>query len=439
MDAPLFLRVAILPCMKRLQVGESMRNHIALAALLLCSANITAAAGTVGTPQTGSASLEMDEAVSIALSQQPQLLGQTAAVEALQESAVAAGQLPDPKLRFGISNLPTDTYDFTQEPMTQAVIGLSQSIPGGSKLELSSQRTLREAKQSERLLASIQRRIARDSRISWLDVYYPARALDLVQKIREEYERQLEWSRITYTTGKLSQSDVLQLQTMLEYVKDREDSLKLNLARAQAALGRWIGSEAMRMPAENLPLRPVPEIAEIQANLPSHPELQALDSSLEVAQTDVDLAREAYKPDWNVDVSYGVRGDDRADFVSMIVSVDLPLFTEKRQDKRFAARVASAEQTRQKIADRQAALEADLKMAYANWRIATERIQRFEKGILPLAEQQVESALAAYQSATQSFARVLDARRALLEAQLQMLQQRVARARAEAELKYFME
>jgi outer membrane protein TolC len=383
--------------------------------------------------------LGMDEAVSLALERQPQLLAQAASVDALRESAVAAGQLPDPKLRVGVVNLPTDTFNFSQEPMTQAVVGLSQTIPGGAKRELSTQRTLREAKEGEILLAANRQRIARDSRLAWLDAYLPARSLDLVHKIHAEYEQQLEWSRITYTTGKLSQAEVLQLRTMLEYVRDREDALQLSLARAQAALGRWIGREAQRLPAEQPPGWTPPSLAQLQDGLPAHPELRVIDSSLEVAQADVELAREAYKPDWNVDLAYGARSRERADFVSLLVSVDLPLFAEKRQDRRLAARLAMAERTRQQLADRRAALEAELQMAHANWRIASERVRRFEGEILPLAEQQVESTLNAYQAATQPFAKVLEARRALLEAQLQTLQQRVALARAEAELKYFME
>ena len=412
-----------------------MRNRILFFAALLSSAVAASAAETHGAPRV----LEMNEAVSLALEQQPQLLAQSASVDAMRESAVAAGQLPDPKLRVGIANLPTDTYKFSQEPMTQAIVGVSQTIPGGSKLELSTERSLREARQGEMMLAANRQRIARDSRLAWLDAYLPARSLDLVQKIREEYEQQIEWARITYTTGKLSQAEVLQLRAMLEYVKDREDAMRLNLARAQAALSRWIGKEAQRMPAGNLPSEQTSDLAQMQSGLSAHPELRAMDSSLEVAQADVDLAREAYKPDWNVDFSYGARSRERADFVSLMVSVDLPLFTEKRQDKRLAARLAMAERTRQQLADRRAMLEAELQMAHANWRIAGERVRRFENEILPLAEQQVESVLNAYQATTQPFAKVLEARRSLLEAQLQTLQQRVALARAAAELKYFTE
>ena len=42
--------------------------------------------------------------------------------------------LPDPMLTLGIINLPTNTFSFTQEPMTGAVVGLRQDLPFPGKL-----------------------------------------------------------------------------------------------------------------------------------------------------------------------------------------------------------------------------------------------------------------------------------------------------------------
>ena len=45
-------------------------------------------------------------------------------------SRIAQGtNLPDPVLTLGLMNMPTNTFSFTQEPMTGKMIGLTQSIP----------------------------------------------------------------------------------------------------------------------------------------------------------------------------------------------------------------------------------------------------------------------------------------------------------------------
>ncbi|MEJ2507822.1 MAG: hypothetical protein P8Y81_16290, partial [Ignavibacteriaceae bacterium] len=42
--------------------------------------------------------------------------------------------LPNPMLMLGLMNLPTNTFSFNQEPMTQKVVGLQQTIPFPGKL-----------------------------------------------------------------------------------------------------------------------------------------------------------------------------------------------------------------------------------------------------------------------------------------------------------------
>lgn len=196
--------------------------------------------------------LGLDEAAALAVRQQPQLLAQEAAVSALNESAPAAGELPDPKLRVGVVSLPLDTFDFAQEPMTQAVIGVSQLIPGGDKRRLSTARVEREAAQGNQALSATARRIARDAQVAWLDVYFPSVAQGLVKQVEAEYQRQVEWSEVAYKTGKLTQEETLALRGMLETTRDRLSELQRQQAKAQAGLARWVGRDAAR-PLEALP------------------------------------------------------------------------------------------------------------------------------------------------------------------------------------------
>jgi len=64
-------------------------------------------------------------------------------IKALTEKIEPSGALPDPQLGVGLLNLPTDTFDLDQEPMTQKQIvpgsttvvasGASSSLTGMSK------------------------------------------------------------------------------------------------------------------------------------------------------------------------------------------------------------------------------------------------------------------------------------------------------------------
>ena len=382
--------------------------------------------------------LDLEGAGALALQQQPQLLAQEAAVVALQESAPAAGQLPDPRLSFGLASLPLDSLRFTQEAMTQAVVGVTQAIPGGDKRRLAKARAEREAAQGRVALAATSRRIVRDAQLAWLDVYYPNAAQALVKQVENDFLRQVEWSEVAYKTGKQSQEETLAQRGMLEATRDRLADLRREEAKARAGLARWVG-RAAAWPLETLaPPSPPPPLDQLVEQLEQHPELALMNEAVSVAQADVDLAREAYKPDWSVDLSYGLRGGDQPDLVSVMVAVDLPLFTKNRQDRRLAARLAEVAQMTQLRADRHRALRAELEAAHAEWLAADARIERFERDILPLAARRSESALASYGSDRASYARVLEARRAETEVRLQWLAQQVAGARAQVLVRYFM-
>jgi len=59
----------------------------------------------------------------------------------LNERAIADGQLPDPKVKLGIMNLPVNSFDRGQEPMTQLQVGIQQSFPRGRTLYYKSLKT----------------------------------------------------------------------------------------------------------------------------------------------------------------------------------------------------------------------------------------------------------------------------------------------------------
>ena len=80
--------------------------------------------------------LDIGEAVQIALDANSRLLMLDAEVEAMAFAPSQVGALPDPMLSFNAMNLPTDTFDLDQEPMTQLQLMLSQKLPFPGKREL---------------------------------------------------------------------------------------------------------------------------------------------------------------------------------------------------------------------------------------------------------------------------------------------------------------
>ena len=94
-------------------------------------------------PRPPPTALSLAETLRLAVARSPQLGSQRAMVDAAREMAGPAGELPDPKLKVGVENVPTegpDAWSLTRDFMTMSRIGLMQEFPRAEKRELKSQR-----------------------------------------------------------------------------------------------------------------------------------------------------------------------------------------------------------------------------------------------------------------------------------------------------------
>jgi outer membrane protein TolC len=100
------------------------------------------------------------------------------------------------------------------------------------------------------------------------------------------------------------------------------------------------------------------------------------------------------------------------------------------------AKLKLAERARQR-ADHLRQLRAELDAAYADWRIAGERLANFERAVLPAVRGRLETLTAAQSAGRAELAQVLEARRQIIETLLQELALKAARARGRVALEYF--
>ncbi|MDP2020458.1 MAG: hypothetical protein Q8L16_06150, partial [Hydrogenophaga sp.] len=76
--------------------------------------------------------LVLAAAVQAALARSQALSAQDAAARSAREAAVAAGQRPDPVLRFSLNSLPIEgdnRFSTSAEPMTSKAVSLMQAFP----------------------------------------------------------------------------------------------------------------------------------------------------------------------------------------------------------------------------------------------------------------------------------------------------------------------
>ena len=383
--------------------------------------------------------LELEETQTLAVAQQPLLQAQEAAVRAARESAVAAAQLPDPRLTAGVSDLTVngpDRYTLQNESDTQLTVGVMQEFPRGGKRRLRGERAQREADVAEQSLLASRMQIRRDAGLAWLEVWKTEQALELVRASEREAQLQLQAAEIAYSSGRATQAEVLAARVALGLVQDESANLRQQSAHYRNSLSRWIGEAAFRPLCPDLPSwGPPPEITSVLERLSTHPHLNAEARRVDLAAADVALARQAYKPDWNVELGYGYR-PNFTDYVNLKFGMDLPLFTGQRQDRALAAKLAEQDQAEQLRDDQLRQHAAEARLNNADWQLLQERLKRYDTAILPQGEQRIGAALAAWQSGQGTLTAVLDARRMALENRLKRLELELDTAKHRVNLQY---
>lgn len=400
---------------------------------LLCALLLLPAAVFADTP------LSLNRAMRLAIEQQPQLRSLDHAANAAREAAVAEGQLPDPRLRLGFLNVPVtgpDTLRFNRDDQTMATVGLMQEVVRAEKREAATQRMLAEAEQIDSEQAASARAIQRDAALAWLDVFEAQRKAAAYRRMASQMtaERQVALSRLA-SSG--ASSEVFQLDAQLSMIADKQLIAERDERRARAMLARWIGEAARAPLTDDLPdASPPADRSPVQVN--QHPVLETARRMQGVALAEVDRARAERLQNWSWEMMYGKRQGDRADMLTVQISLDLPWDRAHRQDRRTAQKLALAERARELAEDQRRELNAELVSAWADWDAIQARLQQHELNLFPAAQAQLATRQTAYSAGGAPLAAVWEARRNLLEIELEHQVMQIDRQRAAIRLGYLI-
>ena len=274
------------------------------------------------------APLTLAEAQRRAVERSRQIPAQDAAIAASRDRAVAAGQLPDPMLRFGIDNLPTDgpdQFSLTRDFMTQRRIGISQEFTRSGKRELRVQRFEREAEKSRAELTATIASIQRDTALAWLDRYYAEAMATVIAEQAREVKLEVSAAESAYRAGRGTQADVFAAHSALVGLEDRVSEFNRRIATAKTGLARWIGDGA-EVVLEGKPAMDSIRLdsSALETQLGHHPQITTLSMQAEVALLEARIAEADKKSDWTVELAYSLRGPAYSNMVSIGVSVPLP-------------------------------------------------------------------------------------------------------------------
>jgi len=415
------------------------------------------------------AALSLEEAVALAQRNDPWLAGSEFRQQALEAQSTAAGTLPDPVVSLGFANVPTDSFDFDQEAMTQVKVGVSQMFPRGDSRAINQKRLALLGSQYPHQRDERRAKVAVTIAHLWLEAFRAQETIRLIDQDRELFEHLVDVAQSSYASamGRTRQQDLVRAQLELTRLEDRLTVLHQRRDMSRAKLGEWlraapatdaargaIHSEAtgpdladslpdiLLLQPESIDLSGSASAQQVASLLRDHPAILSLDRRIDASEAGVELAEQKYRPQWSVNASYGYReddpmGDDRADFFSVGVAFDLPLFTSKRQDQQVQAAIAGAEALRTEKWLLLRKMVASFETQRSQLARLDQRRTLYRSRLLREMQEQAEASLTAYTNDDGDFSEVVRARIDGLNARIEALDIEIDRLKTISQLNYF--
>lgn len=390
--------------------------------------------------------LTLAEAERIALLNDPRVAFNRARADAFAEEAIADGQIADPKLTVGLFNVPTDNFNLDDYPTTQFRLGIKQDLPRGDTLRYKSlkRRDYSQAETARALLVGS--KIKRDVRLNFLETFYQQQVADILFSSRHQFSRLLRNTEDSYSVGSSNQQAVLLAKLELSRLDARIIQTQNKMQASKALLSKWLPNVMQKNLAAELPEFVVLDNREqLQTLLVNHPLIAIDNANINAAKQSVSIAKEQYKPSWNVGIEYRKRfgeeatGRDRVDMLAAMVTVDMPLFTDKRQDRRLSASQYQAQAAKLIRVDHLRGLQQQLNRYFVDWQQQVQQEVLYQQHLLKNAKNNTQAALSAYRNRVVPFSMLIQAQIVEFETRIQYQRVQVDRTKAQVQLLYLTE
>lgn len=241
--------------------------------------------------------------------------------------------------------------------MTNISVGLMQQFERGATLDLNQRKANQQADGIAYQVQVREREVANSITQLWLELGYLQHAETLIESNQRLMVEMEQYIQTNYSIGKSEAQDLLNTQLQVNKLDEKLQSNQQMQNRVVAQLSEWLGSEWLHRRAIdsnqvgyqldwsrlNTLLDQQTSDTQYYSLLNQNPMVQMADANISANRTQVEVAEQSYTPQFGVEVMYAYRqadnmkGEPTSDLLSAYLTMDIPLFTDSRQDKNVAA------------------------------------------------------------------------------------------------------
>jgi cobalt-zinc-cadmium efflux system outer membrane protein len=367
----------------------------------------------------------LDQLVNEALSSNPDLAAARSRWQQFTYQAPQVGSLQDPELSFTFSSYPNDTLASDETPMTGNELRLAQKFPFPGKLAGRADLSREQARWFEAVYRDQHYLVARKVKDAWYRLNFNQQAIKVTERNLALVDDIVRLAEVRYETGSGLQQDVLKAQVKRSQFMERLMSLRQQQAVIQAELNRLTNRTShvtFELPGDLDLVKTDKSLEDFkQAAAEQRPMNDAYQSLIRRYGYQGQLADLDDYPDVTLFASWRYRDnnlpDGGTDFISAGVSINLPIYRDKRRAAKAEAREAEHMAERQAQEFRNSVVES-IQNAYARMEETRQQADLYRMGIIPQTSQSFHSALSSYQVGKLEFISLLDALMSTYQAEM---------------------
>ncbi len=407
------MRIVAVPVDRILRRGLA----VAVGILIAGSASVGSTESDGATTPDSLPPLTLSAVVDTALKANAQLHTMQARYESMQYRSAQVRTLPNPMFQFGVMDMTSGgNWPNTSEKRFM----LSQDFPWFGKRGLRGTVAANEADAMKQDYDAMVREVVMAAKETYYSLYSVQRTLAITRAEENLLEEMRSIAEAKYSVGEVTQQDVLQAQTEISMLQERQYELEQEEVVAKARLNLLLNRRAdspigyaVTEPHGKLD-RAADELFALAEK--SRPEIKRAQLDIKSREAERALMKKEYFPDYRLGLEYrSFRwGTDMAMFT---IGFDLPIWRGK-----YSSGVRESEKM---IESSQAGLEAARQQTSydvqdARFKLATARrtLELYKTSLIPQAEARLQASEAGYRTGKVSFLELLESERVLLNARI---------------------
>ena len=365
--------------------------------------------------------LSLKAALNEALDKNPELVALRTQLDVTRERPGQERALAPPMLETTIWQWPINTLNPANTNMYMFMA--TQELPGRGKRDLRAAVAEKDVAIAQNDIDARARHVFDEVKQAYADLFVSREAIEIHLANVDLLRQFADISQAKYTTGRISQQDVLKAVLELSRLHDDiimlDQDAKVATAKLNTLLDRPIDAPIglLEAPHEQTLL---PSLADLQVEaLDRQPEIQGARLAVERAEAALAVARREHKPDYSVQAGYLVM-PHQTDAVLARVGITWPdaPWSRGRIDARAREAAADVEAAKARQRSMENALRFAVQEPYLRVKAAEERAALLRTTIVPQSQQTMDVSRIAYQTDRVDFLALLDNERVLLNTQL---------------------